>query len=377
MSKRDYYEILGVTKTAPADEIKKAYRKLALKFHPDRNPNDKEAENKFKEATEAYEVLSDEKKRQRYDQFGHSGMQGGSDYHQNPDMGDIFENFGDIFGSIFGQQQQQQKRAKKSGPTPQKGHDLAHDVSITLKESYLGCKRDLNIYRYIGCEKCNATGAAAGSKPAICPGCRGTGQIISQQGFFSYAQTCNGCWGQGFKITNPCTACHGQSRAQKHDRLDINIPAGIFDKAELRVTGKGDAGVFNGPPGDLYLSIHITPDKKFSRRNNDLVTRLNLTYPQLVLGCQIEIENIDGTKESIKVPQGCPVGKEIVVVGKGFADLRSKVRGNLVIVANCDIPTKLNAETKKALHDYAEKLGNQTASSESTISGFFKKFLGS
>lgn len=377
MSKRDYYEVLGVPKSSSPDEIKKAYRKLALKYHPDRNPNDKEAENKFKEATEAYEVLSDEKKRQRYNQFGHSGMQGGSDYHQYQDMGDIFENFGDIFGSIFGQQQQQ-KRGKKSGPTAQRGHDLAQELSISLKESYTGCKRDISIYRYIACEKCHGAGAASGSKPTPCTACQGSGQIISRQGFFSYAQTCNSCWGQGFIISNPCSGCHGQSRVQKHERLaDVNIPAGIFDRAELRISGKGDAGIFSGPAGDLYITVHVSEDKKFFRRNNDLVTRLNLTYPQLVLGCQIEIENIDGSKETIKIPQGCPVGKEITVVGKGFPDLRSKTRGNLIIITNCDIPTKLNAETKKSLVEFAEKLGNQSSNSEGTISGFFKKFLGS
>ena len=374
MSKRDYYDILGVSKTASPEEIKKSYRKLALKYHPDRNPDNKEAEEKFKEAAEAYEVLSDGKKRQKYDQFGHAGMQGGTDYHQYSDIGDIFDSFGDIFGSIFGQRPQ--RGAKKSGPTPQRGHDLSQPVSITLKESYLGCKKEVRVYHYISCTTCHGTGCKQGTKPTICSSCQGTGQTVSRQGFFAFSQPCSACYGQGFSIPSPCQACRGQSRIQKHNKLIVNIPAGIYNKAELRVAGKGDAGVFNGSSGDLFLNINIEEDKNFYRRNDDLVTHLNLTYPQLVLGAQIEITNIDGSKESIKIPKGCPVGKEILLVNKGFRNLHSKTQGNLVIITKCDIPKRLDPEAKKSLLEYADKIGTTVSDTSSGIGGFFKKFLG-
>jgi len=373
MNKRDYYEILGVAKDASADEIKKNYRKLALKYHPDRNPDNKDAENKFKEATEAYEVLSDNEKRARYDKFGHKGMQGGSDFHQYSNMDDIFENFGDIFESLFGAQG---GKRKKSGPTPQRGHDLAQKIDISLKEAYLGAKKELKVYHFVNCETCKGTGSKDNAKPTPCATCGGTGAVYYRQGFFTYSQACTACSGQGFKITSPCSTCRGQTRVQKHEKLMVSIPAGIFDSAELRLAGKGDAGVFNGEAGDLYVNVHVEQDSKFYRREDELVTHLNLTYPQLVLGCQVEFENIDGTKETIKVPKGCPVGKEIRIIDKGFPRLRTRGRGDLVVITQCDIPTKLNEETKKALLDYSEKLGNESQNSSGGISGFFKKFLG-
>lgn len=373
--KRDYYEILGVQKNASQDEIKKSYRKLAMQYHPDRNPGNQEAEEKFKEATEAYEVLSDQNKRQKYDQFGHAGM-GSGDFGQHANFSDIFENFGDIFEGIFGQAGHKRSR-KKGGPTPQQGHDLSQRIDITLQEAYTGTKKELKIYHYQPCQTCKSTGCKDGAKPTECTTCKGMGNIHYQQGFFAYSQPCSSCYGQGFKISSPCSDCRGQSRVQKHDKLTITIPAGIYQNAELRVPGKGDAGIFGGPSGDLYLAISITTHPKFYRRENDLVTTLNLTYPQLVLGCQVEIENIDGIRETIKVPKGCPVGKEIKIAEKGFQKLHGKGSGDLIIITNCDIPTKLNDETKQTLLDYAEKLGNNSSSSSAGgISGFFKRFLG-
>lgn len=376
MAKSDYYEILGVSKDAGKDEIKKSYRKLALKYHPDRNPDNKAAEDKFKEATEAYEVLSDETKRKRYDQYGHSGMNSGSDFHQYSDFGDIFSNFGDIFSDIFGGNAGGSRKAQKSGPTPQRGHDLAQLMEISLKEAYLGCKKDVLIYHYIPCDTCSGSGCKPGTKPSICKHCQGTGSVHTQRGFFAFSQPCNYCNGQGFTITTPCPTCKGQSRTQKREKFTISIPSGIYDDAELRVKGRGDAGIFGGTSGDLYLKVKITQDKKFWRRDNDLVTSLNLTYPQLVLGCQVEIENIDGKKHNIKIPKGCPVGKEILITGKGFPYPNGYGHGNLVIITQCDIPKNLSADTKDSLMDYAKKLGNDTKNSASGISGFFKKFLG-
>ncbi len=374
MAKRDYYEILGVTKTSTPEEIKKAYRVLALKYHPDRNPDNKEAENSFKEATEAYEVLSDKEKRARYDQLGHEGMGQGHGPNQYDDMGDIFENFSDIFENLFGAGGPQRK-AKKSGPTAQRGHDLSQNIEITLKEAYTGCKKEIKIYRLEKCESCKGTGCKDNAKPTTCATCQGKGTIHYRQGFFAYSQPCSACNGQGFKITNPCSMCRGQTRIQRHEKLSVSIPAGIFNQAELRISEKGDAGIFGGAAGDIYLTISILPDAKFSRDDHNLITTLTLTYPQLVLGCQIEIENIDTTREAIKIPKGCPVGKLIRVTGKGFPHLQGKGVGDLIIITQCDIPTKLNDDSKKVLLEYAEKLDAQ-GSNPSGITGFFKKFLG-
>lgn len=371
MSKRDYYDILGVQKSASQEEIKKAYRKVALKYHPDRNPDNKEAEEKFKEAAEAYEVLSDQQKRQRYDQFGHAGMDGSQGFggNQYSNMNDIFENFSDIFGDLFGQG----AAKKKTGPVSQRGHDLTQRVDITLQEAYEGCKKEVRVYHYVPCESCSGSGCTPGTRPATCSPCKGQGSVYFRQGFLTYSQNCSTCHGQGFTISSPCSTCRGQTRIQKHDKLSVTIPAGIFDQAELRVPGKGDAGIFGGKSGDLYLTVQVEPHKAFYRRGDDLVTNLTLSYPQLVLGCLMEIETIDGSRESIKIPKGCPVGREIVIAGKGFPLLRGRGRGNLIVVVTCDIPTKLDASTQKLLLEYAEKLQNQQPGG---ISGFFKKFLG-
>lgn len=369
MAKRDYYEILGVAKNATQEEIKKAYRKVALQFHPDRNPDNKEAEDKFKEAAEAYEILSNESKRQQYDQFGHAGMNGGQDSHHHGNMNDIFENFSEMFGDLFGGGGQK----KKSGPVAQRGHDLTQRIEITLQEAYEGCKKELKIYHYVPCESCNGSGCSTGSKPAHCGQCKGQGSVYFRQGFLTYSQNCSACNGQGFTISNPCNDCRGQTRTQKHEKLTITIPAGIFDQAELRVPTKGDAGVYGGKSGDLYLTVHVKEHATFFRREDNLVTRLTLSYPQLVLGCLMEIDTLDGNRESIKIPKGCPVGREIIIPGKGFPALRGRGRGNLIIITQCDIPTKLDSTAQQVLLDYSEKIKQQHSGG---LSGFFKKFLG-
>lgn len=377
MAKRDYYEILSVAKSATQNEIKAAYRKLALKYHPDRNPDNKEAEEKFKEAAEAYEVLSDSQKRQQYDQFGHAGpgmggMGGGG--HHGMNMDDIFSNFGDIFGDIFGGGGGR-RRQRASGPQPQAGHTLGQEVSITLKEAYTGTKHKVQYTRYEQCETCNGKGTEKDTKVQNCTTCHGSGQMQFSQGIFMYSQPCSACNGQGFTIPHPCKTCHGKTRVQKYDSFTVNIPRGIYDGAELRISGKGDAGIFGGPTGDLMLHVHVMPDKKFYREQDDLVSTIVLTYPQLVLGCQVEIENIDGSKETIKIPKGCPVGERIVIAGKGFPSLRSKVSSNLVIITQCHIPKKLSADAKETLIQYSKQIGTGTDNHEGIV-GFFKKFLG-
>jgi molecular chaperone DnaJ len=382
MNKNDYYEILGVAKSASKDEIKKAYRKLAMKYHPDRNPDNKAAEEKFKEAAAAYEVLSDDQKKAQYDQFGHAdmgGMGGGHGHGQNMNMDDIFSNFGDIFETMFGGQGGggRRQRPTQGTPQPQRGHDRRTSMTITLEESYTGLKREINYSHLAGCEPCKGKGMDPGTNAKSCNKCQGSGQVQYQQGFFMYAQSCSQCSGQGFTIPNPCKACNGRSRKQKYDKFTLNIPAGIFDSAELRVTGKGDAGIYGGRTGDLFLEIQVLENKNFTRIDNNLECKVMLTYPQLVFGCQLEIENIDGNKENLKIPKGCPVGERLTIIGKGFMSLKSKTRGNLVIVTQCHVPKKIDAETKELLKNYSEKIGTDTSKSgNGTISGFFKKFLG-
>ena len=379
MSKRDYYEILGVDKSAAQDEIKKAYRKLALKFHPDRNPDNKEAEEKFKEAAHAYEILSDAQKKKQYDQFGHAGFegmggQGGPGANMN--MDDIFSAFGDIFGDIFGGGGGQRRQRTSSGPQARRGHDLHKTITITLKEAFTGTKQEIKYYRFFKCETCKGKGAKEGSKTSTCSKCHGSGQISTRQGFFMYSRTCDACRGEGYIIPDPCRDCSGQSRVQKYDKFTVNIPKGIFNSAELRISGKGDAGVYGGPAGDLFLQVTVLPDKKFTRVEDDIEVQVMLTYPQLVFGAQIEIENIDDTKVSLKVPKGCPVGEKLFIPGKGFQKLRGKGRGNLVVITQCHIPKKLPKDAQVQLKEYAKIIGDKPEDNGGGIYGFFKKFLG-
>lgn len=376
MATQDYYSILGVSKDATEAQIKAAYRKLAMQYHPDRNPNNKEAEEKFKEATEAYEVLSNKEKRQQYDQVGHDAFrQGGGTGFNGQGMEDIFE---DIFGSMFGDMGGAKRRrsAAHAGPVPKNGHDRHKEITITLQESYLGTKQEISYYRLFPCTACDNKGMKPGTKVQECKQCKGHGQIQFQQGFFVYSQTCPSCGGEGFTIPEPCPECGGQSRKQKLDTFTISIPAGTPDGLEMRVSDKGDAGIYGGKPGHLYVKVHVRPDSKFSRVGNDLQCTIMLTYPQLVFGCQLEIENIDGSKETLKVPKGCPTGSKLAIQGKGFPVLKSKNTGNLVVVVQCDIPKKLSTEAKEALTKYSEVIGTATSNDEGTIQGFFKKFLG-
>ena len=376
MQKQDYYKTLGVPKAASADQIKSAYRKMALKYHPDRNPDNKQAEDKFKEASEAYEVLSDAQKRKTYDQFGHAGMnQGAGGFNAGSmNMDDIFEQFGDIFGDLFGGGRRQRRRP--AGPQAQRGHDLYKEIVISLKDSYLGKKEEITYYHFFTCETCSGKGAKAGTNHQMCGECQGSGQKSFQQGFFMYSQPCGGCAGQGYTMPFPCEKCHGKSRIQNYDKFTVTIPAGVFDEAELRIGGKGDAGVYGGPAGDLYLKIMVMPDKQFERQGDDLICNVLLTYPQLVLGAQVEIESIDGTKEMIKIPKGCPVEEKIVAPGKGFKKLRSNTRGNLVVITQCHVPKKLNPDAKKKLKDYSDVIGTDTKNSDGYLASLFKKFLG-
>lgn len=378
MTKKDFYELLGVSRTASAEEIKAAYRKLALKYHPDRNPGDKQAEEKFKEISQAYEVLSDATKRKQYDQFGHAGadMGGGQGFggfggfsQTDINMENIFDMFGDIFGAGT------QKKRKKSGPTPKRGHDVAKEIALTFEESFKGVKKEITYYHFVVCETCAGKASEKGTAAQTCKECEGTGQVTFRQGMFAYSQACPTCQGLGYTIPSPCKSCKGQSRVQKYDTISVNIPAGIYDGAELRIAGKGDAGIFGGEYGDLFLKVAVMPHKQFKRVEDDLESAIILTYPQLVFGCQMDIETLDGEKETIKVPRGCQIGERIIIAGKGFPKIRGKGRGNLVITTHCDIPKKLPSDAQEALEKYSELIGTKTHGSPGSITSFFKKFL--
>lgn len=376
---KDLYSILGVSKTVSKDELKAAYRKLALKYHPDRNQGNKEAEEKFKEISHAYDILSDDAKRQQYDQVGHEAfhnMGGGAGGAHGFDFNeDMFEQFGDIFSSMFGGGARTKRRKTNAGPEPKKGHDLYKEVSISLKDAFLGKKEDVSFYHFATCETCSGKGLKPGTSLLTCAGCKGAGVTTMRQGPFAFEQPCSKCGGEGYTIPSPCATCKGQSRVQKYDKFTVTIPAGIFDGAELRIAGKGDAGVYGGKSGDLFLKIKILADKKFSRIDNDLHCSLMVTYPQLVFGCQVEIESIDGTKETLKIPKGCPVDEKLLIPGKGFTNLRNKHRGNLVVTVKCHVPTKISTAAKEALTTYSEEIGTE-AKSDGSLMGFFKKFLG-
>jgi molecular chaperone DnaJ len=376
MAKTDFYEILGVDKQATEQEIKAAYRKLALKYHPDRNPGNKEAEEKFKEAAAAYEVLSNKEKRARYDQYGHNAEQafGGGPGAHDMNMDDILRNFGDIFegfGDIFGFSHK--KRA--SGPEPRHGHDRQQSITITLRQAYEGTKRDIEYSRLATCTTCNGSGLKEGTKIEQCKKCHGAGQVQHRQGFFVYSQPCASCNGDGYSIPNPCPTCKGNSRTQVYEKFTVKIPAGIYDDAELRIAGKGDDGIYGGQAGSLFLHIRVTPEKNFRREEDNLVCSLLLTYPQMVLGAQVEIENIDGTKEVIKIPKGCPSGNRLIISEKGFPRIKGRGHGDWIIITQCHIPQKLSKEAKDELKKYDELIGQTIEDNNNSITSFFKKFL--
>lgn len=377
MAKQDYYDILGVKRDASVDDIKAAYRKLALKYHPDRNPGDKQAEDKFKEVASAYEVLSDAAKRQQYDQFGHAeDMHGGSPFSSGMDMSDIFDMFEHMMNGGAGRPKR--KKSAPTGPNPREGQNLNSDISISLKDSFTGVSQAIREYRYVACETCSGKGAAAGSKFTTCSTCKGQGQIAYRQGFFSFGQTCQACGGEGITISDPCKTCKGQSRVRKYDTFTVNIPAGMPNGVALRIAGKGDAGMYGGPTGDFYLTIHVLADKNFSRVDNDLIATLPLTYPQLVFGCTMDIASLDGSMVTVKIPKGTSSGERVTISGKGFKKLKGSGAGDLVIIAHCIIPKKLSTEAKDALKTYAQAShdASEGASSTSGVSGFFKQFLG-
>ncbi len=352
MSKRDYYEILGVNKSAKKEEIKKAYRKLALKFHPDKNKGDKGAEEKFKEASEAYHVLSDDKRKTNYDQFGHAAFQGAGgqggfgNFDFSSSFSDIFEDvFGDLgdFGFATG-------RAR--GRSNNRGNDLRYDMSINLDDAFNGTEKKINYTTYKKCKTCSGSGAKPGSKPAICSYCGGQGKVRSSQGFFTIQQTCPQCSGEGEKITSPCGSCSGMGKTQSSESISVKIPKGVDDGTRIRLSGKGEAGNKGGGSGDLYLFVSVEPHSIFKRSEENLYYELPVSIADAALGTTVEVPSIDGGKTKIKIPSGTQSGKQLRLKGKGMPILRRNINGDLYIRIITEVPTSLTKRQKELLSEF-------------------------
>ena len=375
MAKQDYYELLGVNKNASDAEIKKAYRTLAMKYHPDRNPGDKEAETKFKEVTEAYEILKDGQKRAAYDQYGHAafaqgggaGGFGGFNFGFGGGSGGGFGGiFDDIFSEFMGAAAGGRSRTSQQG---QRGADIRYDLEISLEEAYTGLKKEIEIQTAVKCDECNGTGAAAGSKAETCDMCHGTGRVRRQSGFFIEERTCPTCHGTGQVIKNPCKKCGGTGKVSQKKVLEVNIPAGIDTENRMRLSGQGEAGSNGGPNGDLYIFVHVKPHPLFKREATDLYCDIPVSMVTAALGGTIEIPCIDGTKEKVTISAGTQSGDEVRLRKKGMSVLQSKGLGDLFVRFKVETPTKLTAKQKELLKQFEAE--SKESSPESN--GFFEK----
>lgn len=369
-SPRDYYEVLGVSRSADAETIKKAYRKLAIQFHPDKNPGDDTAEAKFKEAANAYDVLSNPEKKSRYDRFGHAAFQGGGGQYQNVD--DIFANFSDIFGDFFGGggrggfggdpfSQGRSRRSRSSGPA--RGADLRYRTEIALKDVIGGTEKEIQFETEAHCDDCQGSGAKKGTQATTCGTCGGAGQVVARQGFFSMATTCPTCHGSGQQIKDKCPGCSGRGRIKAQRKIRVTIPAGVDTGTQLRVSGEGEGGYRGGPAGDLYVEILVRDHERFEREGSTLYSQVSISYLQAALGADVEFENIDGT-ETVHVPAGTQPGARLRVAGRGIPILRGRGRGDLILAVDVSIPGKLSRDEEKLLRQIAEAKGEAVAAAK-------------
>ena len=377
MAKRDYYEVLGIIKSAAADEIKKTYRKLALKYHPDRNKNDKTAEAKFKEASEAYHVLSDKGRRANYDQFGHAAFEGsgGRSGFSNFDFSgafsdifgsDIFDDFFEGFGGTRG-------RGRRRSSTF-RGADLRYDLSISLEDAYNGKKQEINFSSPDKCEKCDGFGAEPGSKPIACSSCDGHGQVRSSQGFFTIQQTCPECAGSGEQISDPCKACKGMGKKQTRKKIFANIPKGVDDGTRIRLSEKGEAGIKGSGNGDLYIFVSVENHNIFKRSEENLFFEFPISLANAALGTTVEVPTIDGGKAKVKIPSGTQNGKQFRLKGKGMPIMRNKNYGDLYIRAFTEVPVSLTKEQKTLLEEFKKLEDTKTNPSIANFFGKAKRF---
>lgn len=375
MEKQDYYDLLGISKSAKQDEIKKAYRKLAMKYHPDKNPGDKEAEKKFKEINEAYDVLKDDQKRAAYDRMGHAAFEGGmggagrgsSGFHgggfdfEAAGFGNIFD---DMFSEFMGGRTQQ-------GESSLRGADLRYNMEISLEDAFTGLQKDIRISTHASCDTCHGSGAEAGTPPETCPTCHGQGRVRARQGFFTIERTCSHCHGVGKIIKNPCKTCQGTGRIRKEKTLSVSIPAGIEDGSRIRLAGEGEAGVRGGTAGDLYIFLHVKPHKFFQREGATIYCEVPISMATATLGGEIEVPSIDGHKARVKIPSGTQSGRQFRLKGKGMSVPRSSQRGDMYIEATVETPTNLSKRQKELLEEFASL---ESKSHSSPLSeGFFAK----
>jgi molecular chaperone DnaJ len=368
MARRDYYEVLGVRRDAPAEEIKKAYRQMALRHHPDRNPGDKESEERFKEAAEAYSVLIDAQKRGVYDRFGHDGLRGegfqgftGFDSSVFEDFEDILGNFfGFSFGDFFG------TRERAPGRGRQRGRDLALEVEVSLEEAAAGTEKEIKLNRAEACPACHGSKRKPGTRPEACPSCGGKGQVRYQQGFFTVARTCPRCQGRGEVIAQPCPSCEGKGRVKEKRSLRVRIPAGVADGARLRLMGEGEAGDEGMPAGDLFIVTRVRPHPFFERDGDDLACRIEITFAQAALGARIEVPTLGGS-EVLKVPAGTQSGESFKLKGRGVPDLSGRGRGDLYITVQVRTPSSLSKEQKALLSKLAELGGEAIDAVDRTV----------
>lgn len=376
MSKRDYYEVLGIGKNASADDIKRAYRRMAMKYHPDKNPDDKQAEAKFKECAEAYEVLSDPTKRQRYDQFGHDGLRGMGmrDYAHIKwqDIGSIFEDsfgFGDL-GDLFGMGG---RRRRQAGPT--RGYDLETSVDLQLTDIAKGTEKTIEFTRQDLCPECNGTACAKGTSPGKCPSCGGSGQITRGGGFFQMVSTCPQCRGSGQIITTPCKKCKGTGRVPKKRLINIKIPAGVHEGQGIRVTNEGEPGRNGGPKGDLYCYVRIKPHDFLQRDGNDLIAVVPISFTQATLGATIEVPSLNGPRE-LKIPAGTQYGSVFKIKGQGLPDIRTRRTGDQLVQVTIETPAKLNSKQTELLKEFAKTENKNVSPKSKSFMENLKRYFG-
>ncbi|HET7435728.1 MAG TPA: molecular chaperone DnaJ [Thermoanaerobaculia bacterium] len=365
--KRDYYEVLGVAREAALDDIKKAYRKLALKYHPDKNPGNPEAEEKFKEAAEAYGVLSDDEKRARYDRYGHQGTQGMGGFDPNQ-----FADFGDILGDLFGFGDFFGARGRR-GTRPARGNDIRYDLELDFMDAVFGKEISLMVPRVVTCTTCTGTGAKPGTQPVSCTGCGGRGQIRYAQGFFAVSRTCPQCGGAGKVIKDPCVTCNGAGRLREEKKISVKIPAGVDDGSRLRVAAEGEAGFNGGPAGDLYVFLSVREHPKFTRRDYDIHSEQTISYTQAALGAEVDTETIDGA-EQLRVPQGTQPNQIFRLRGKGVPFIDGSGRGDHYVHVNVKIPTALGEEQRALLAQLAALEGENPPDERGVfekVKGFF------
>lgn len=363
-TKRDYYEVLGIDRGAGADEIKKAYRKLAMQNHPDRNPGDKAAEERFKEASEAYQILSDPERRSQYDRFGHAAFEQGGGFGGFDFGGGFAEDiFNDLFGDFFG------GRGRGGRSRSRRGEDLRYDLEIEFEEAAEGGERVVSIPRLSKCDDCSGSGSSDGGDRTTCPGCQGSGQVRFQQGFFTIAKTCGQCGGQGSVVSNPCRTCGGAGVRQKNVQLNIRIPAGVDTGSRLKLRGEGEQGRNGGPAGDLYVVLSVLPHPLFSRDGNDVVCEMPITFPEAALGAEIEVPTLGG-KVKMKIPAGTQSGNVFRLKGKGVPDLRGYGRGDQMVRIIVEVPRKLTARQREILEEFARDMQKEV---NPLSKGFFDK----